>query len=103
MQTQPNTQAPFPIQELEQIDCTIQSMQRCLEKLNARRETLIAELEHITRPRMLTAQPHTKMLGPGLQYRGVFFCTGTTSIAISTSCAAFGTSSRTAGMRWRRQ
>ncbi|MDP2834075.1 MAG: hypothetical protein Q8Q28_12450 [Pseudomonadota bacterium] len=77
MQTLPttntNAQTQFPIQELEQIESAIQTSQQWLATLKGRREALTTELERITRPQPVIAisKAPMKMIGPGLDYRGV--------------------------------
>lgn len=75
MQTQPasNVQPQFPMQELEQIESAIQASLQWLATLECRRETLIAELERITRPLPMVANVPKKMIGPGLEYQGSIF------------------------------
>lgn len=72
MQTQssPNAALPFPLQELEQIETAIQASERLLATLHGRHETLIAELDRLTRPRAILPPPVRKTIGPGLEYRG---------------------------------
>ena len=71
MQTQstPNAQPQFPMQELEQIESAIQASRQWIATLEGRRETLTAELDHITRPQPIPRAP-MKTIGPGLEYRG---------------------------------
>lgn len=72
-QTIADTQPQFPIQELEQIECAIQVSQQWLETLARRREMLTAELERVTCPEAASVKPATKVVGPGLEYRGSIF------------------------------
>ncbi|HPB21070.1 MAG TPA: hypothetical protein PLL48_02000 [Novosphingobium sp.] len=58
--------APFPLQELEQIERAIAAAQDCVATLQLRRELLTSELERITRPAPTTP----RVVGPGFRYRG---------------------------------
>ena len=74
MQAQPipNPALSFSLQELEQIETTIQASERLLATLHGRRDALTAELDRITRPQAVVARVVPKTtIGPGLEYRGV--------------------------------
>jgi hypothetical protein len=73
MQAQPipNPALSFSLQELEQIETTIQASERLLATLHGRREALGAELDRIMRPQAVVARVARKTIGPGLEYRGV--------------------------------
>lgn len=72
MQTQPteNAQPQFPMKELEQIESAIQASLKWFATLEGRCAALSEELERITRPQPVIAKTSTKMIGPGLEYRG---------------------------------
>jgi hypothetical protein len=72
MQAQPipNPALSFSLQELEQIETTIQASERLLATLHGRREALGAELDRIMRPQAVVARVARKTIGPGLEYRG---------------------------------
>lgn len=60
----------FPIHELEQIESTIAAAVKCLRAMHERRDTLIDELERVTRPAPLLPEPRRIEIGPGYDYRG---------------------------------
>ena len=66
-QTNPQPSPQFSLRELEQIESVIQVSEQWINSLQERRAQLTAELDRITRP-----QPAVKkMIGPGLEYRGL--------------------------------
>ena len=71
MQTQPTPTfpRPFPLQELEQIETAIEASERLLLTLHGRHETLLSELDSLTRPEAVVTRAR-KTVGPGFGYRG---------------------------------
>lgn len=69
----PKAQPQFPMEELEQIKSAIQVSCQYLATLEARHETLILELERLTRPQGVIAKASMRKIGPGFEYRGEMF------------------------------
>ena len=69
IQLTPTFPRPFPLQELEQIETAIEASERLLVTLHGRHETLLSELDSLTRPETVATRAR-KTVGPGFEYRG---------------------------------
>lgn len=63
----------FPIQELEQIESIIQLFSQWYATLEGRRAVLLAQLELITRPQLVTPRLVTKTIRRGFEYPGIVY------------------------------
>ncbi|WP_396268620.1 hypothetical protein [Ideonella sp.] len=60
----------YPIQELDELEVVINASRRMLETLEQRRDRLLQDLDHLTRPIPPHSTPTTRWLSPRVEFKG---------------------------------
>ena len=60
----------YPIQELDELEHVINASRRLLETLEQRRDRLLSELDHLTKPIQVQPPATTKWLSPRVEFKG---------------------------------